>query len=148
MNEAELAAALALAYANAPDGEVVAQIILFGIRHVGDLENANIGAVVALADIPGSYATEVRKGMRLAPIVEPIALRNVNELALELAMAANHANDDGRTAAILLFGIKHARDLTAVRLEEVVELSGLSPAYAVEVRKATKLARYVQPLQP
>jgi len=57
------------AWSQAPDGDVVVRIHLFGIRHAAALQGINLGALVDAAKIPKPYATEIRKGMRLAEYV-------------------------------------------------------------------------------
>lgn len=52
-------------------GKVVG-IHLFGIRLADSLKSLDIIQVVRVAGIPESYATEVRKGMALAPYVREI----------------------------------------------------------------------------
>jgi hypothetical protein len=54
------------AWEQAPEGEIVVRIHLFGIRHAAELQNVNLQALVLAAGIPKPYSTEVRKGMRLA----------------------------------------------------------------------------------
>jgi hypothetical protein len=62
----DLAALLHEAWAQAPDGDVVVRIHLFGIEHAEALEGVNLRALVGTAGIPKPYASEIRKGMRLA----------------------------------------------------------------------------------
>jgi hypothetical protein len=65
----ELAQALREAWSQAPDGDVVVRIHLFGIRHAAALQGVSLGALVDAAEIPKPYATEIRKAMRLADYV-------------------------------------------------------------------------------
>ncbi len=65
----DLSSALREAWADAPEGDVVVRIHLFGIRHAEALAGTNLGALVRSAGIPGPYTTEIRKGMRLADYV-------------------------------------------------------------------------------
>ncbi len=53
----------------APDGDVVVRIHLYGIDHATDLEGVNLHELVRAAGIPKPYVTEIRKGMRLAEYV-------------------------------------------------------------------------------
>lgn len=53
----------------APPGNIVVRIHLFGIQHADDLSGVDLGELVAAAGIPKPYATEIRKGMRLADYV-------------------------------------------------------------------------------
>jgi len=62
----DLATLLHEAWAQAPEGDVVVRIHLFGIEHADALEGVNLRALVDSAGIPKPYATEIRKGMRLA----------------------------------------------------------------------------------
>jgi hypothetical protein len=64
-----LARALHDAWAQAPEGDVVVRVHLFGITHSEALEGVNLRELVAAAEIPKPYATEIRKGMRLADYV-------------------------------------------------------------------------------
>lgn len=67
--ELELALKLREAWKDAPPGDVVVRIHLFGIRHAVGLDGVNLKELVASAGIPAPYATEIRKGMRLADYV-------------------------------------------------------------------------------
>ena len=57
------------AWSQAPEGDVVVRIHLFGIEHARELEGVNLKTLVESAGIPKPYATEIRKGMRLADYV-------------------------------------------------------------------------------
>jgi hypothetical protein len=65
----DLSATLHEAWAQAPEGNVVVRIHLFGIEHAKALESVNLRVLVSKAGIPKPYATEIRKGMRLADYV-------------------------------------------------------------------------------
>ena len=62
----DVARALHEAWAHAPEGDVVVRVHLFGIAHAEALEGVNLRELVSAAKIPKPYATEIRKGMRLA----------------------------------------------------------------------------------
>ena len=69
MTEGKLAEILNDRYFNAGEGKVALSIHLFGIDHAIELQGHNIEQICALANIPKSYGTEIRKGMRLAEYV-------------------------------------------------------------------------------
>ncbi|WP_133256042.1 HTH-like domain-containing protein [Rhodopseudomonas palustris] len=69
MKASELADELRKAYAASEDGNKVVSIHLFGIRRANELDGQSCKDIAVLAGIPDSYATEIRKGMRLAPYV-------------------------------------------------------------------------------
>lgn len=54
------------AYRDAPEGDVMLRIHLFGIRFAEQLEGVNLKELADAAEVPESFATEIRKGMRLA----------------------------------------------------------------------------------
>lgn len=58
------------AWADAPAGQIVVRIHLFGIRHARELEGVNLKALAEAAGVPVTYATEINKGMRLADWVD------------------------------------------------------------------------------
>ncbi len=58
------------AWADAPEGDIVVRIHLFGIDHANELDGVDLKALADLAGIPTTYATEIRKGMRLADHVK------------------------------------------------------------------------------
>jgi hypothetical protein len=64
--DAALIRALRDAREQAPDGDVVVRIHLFGIRHARQLQGVDLKALTQAAGVPTTYATEIRKGMRLA----------------------------------------------------------------------------------
>ncbi|PTW47797.1 HTH-like domain-containing protein [Rhodovulum kholense] len=66
----ELASILSKGYLSAAPGEAVLSIHLFGIRYAEELKGHSLPEILALADLPKSYGTEIRKGMRLAEYVE------------------------------------------------------------------------------
>jgi hypothetical protein len=66
MTLAELAAELRSAVNQAPSGQRVINIHLFGIRRARELAGIPLKELVRLAGIPPSYHTEIYKGMRLA----------------------------------------------------------------------------------
>jgi hypothetical protein len=61
--------ALREAWSQAPEGDVVVRVHLFGIDYAEDLQGINLHELVAAAGIPRPYATEIRKAMRLAEYV-------------------------------------------------------------------------------
>ena len=67
----ELGVALANMYNNAPNGESVAMIHLFGIKFAKELRQSkfNKKEIARAANIPESYGTEISKGMKLAKYV-------------------------------------------------------------------------------
>ena len=66
----ELADKLREMYDNAPEGEKVVQIHLFGIIYADALARFSPNAVVQRAGISSSYGAEVHKGRNLAKYVE------------------------------------------------------------------------------
>ena len=69
MKAHELARILKENYERPPSGKKTVEIHLFGIRHAAALTAVNIDEVVALAGLSKNYATEIRKGIALAPFV-------------------------------------------------------------------------------
>ena len=67
----ELGAALGKLYHNAPKGEAVAMIHVFGIKYAQELKQSkfNKKEVARAANIPESFGTEISKGMKLAKYV-------------------------------------------------------------------------------
>lgn len=67
----ELGAALGKMYHNAPKGEAVAMIHLFGIKYAEELNQSrfNKKAIANAAKIPESFGTEISKGVKLAQYV-------------------------------------------------------------------------------
>ena len=53
-------------YQRALEGNKVVTIHLFGIRYADQLEGMPLKEIAARAEVPVTYATEIRKGMRLA----------------------------------------------------------------------------------
>jgi hypothetical protein len=66
----ELAGRLREARDSAPEGDVVVRIHLFAIDNARELHGINLRELVRVAGVPRPYATEIRKGMRLADYVE------------------------------------------------------------------------------
>lgn len=56
-------------YENAPKGEKVAMIHLFGIRYANEIEKYNIKDIIQIAKICESYKTEIKKGIVLSRFV-------------------------------------------------------------------------------
>jgi len=69
MRSEELSVEFGKRYHAAPSGITVATIHLFGIEFAGALSGHNLKEICARADVPTSYGTELRKGMRLAEFV-------------------------------------------------------------------------------
>lgn len=67
----ELGEALSNMYNNAPTGDSVAMIHLFGIRYAEQIKNigASSKAIAKSAHINESYGTEISKGIKLAKYV-------------------------------------------------------------------------------
>ncbi len=69
MSEERLVAELKRRYETADKKEVVTAIHLFGIAFAKDLVGHSINRIAEAATGHGSYGSEIRKGMRLAPHV-------------------------------------------------------------------------------
>ncbi len=61
---------LARMYREAPDGEKVLSIHMFGIKYADQIRDMSIKDIVVGAGLPKSYPTEIRKGINLAKYVE------------------------------------------------------------------------------
>lgn len=68
MTIGEAARLLRAMYDDPKTGRAVS-VHLFGIRYADELRGMNANEVAARAEIPESYATEIRKGMKLAEYV-------------------------------------------------------------------------------
>lgn len=73
MNVHELGRTLNEMYHNAPKGETVAMIHLFGVKYAAEIEAADGSCkdIAIAAKISVSYGTEIAKGVRLARYVMP-----------------------------------------------------------------------------
>ena len=60
-------------YANAPNGDAVAMIHLFGIKYADEIKQNNYSKkdIIKRAGLPKSYDTELNKGVKLAEYVIP-----------------------------------------------------------------------------
>jgi hypothetical protein len=70
----DLAQQLRKAVDEAPSGDRVVTIHLFGIGHAARLEGVNLQELAERAGIGKSFGTELRKGIRLASFVQLNAL--------------------------------------------------------------------------
>ena len=70
MTIAEPATILRDRYHNTADRQVALSIHFFGIEFARQLAGHSIEEILLRADVPRSYGTEVRKGIRLAEFVE------------------------------------------------------------------------------
>lgn len=73
MNLNELAEILNKMYSNAPEGDQVANIHLFGVKYANHILKNNYKAteIVRRSGIKHSYATELSKGIKLSKYVTP-----------------------------------------------------------------------------
>ena len=71
MTTIQLAKTLADMYTNAPKGDKVTMIHLFGIRYAADIAvcGDSVTKIVELSKIGNAYVTEVHKGIRLSKYV-------------------------------------------------------------------------------
>ena len=70
MTEAQLIEELKRSYHQADDRKVALGIHLFGIDFAQELKGHRIEDICVGADVPKSYGTEIRKGIRLSEFVE------------------------------------------------------------------------------
>ena len=68
----ELGEKLSDMYHNAPSGDKVAMIHLFGIKYADEIKQYKFSKkdITKQADIPDSYITEIMKGVKLAKYVK------------------------------------------------------------------------------
>lgn len=69
MDISEAARILAERYNSAPKDHKVVRAHLFGIQYADEIRNMSCSEIVALAELPDSYGTEVRKGIKLSEFV-------------------------------------------------------------------------------
>ena len=69
MRSEELSVEFGKRYHTAGKGLTVVTIHLFGIEFAEELQGHNLSEICAGANVPTSYGTELRKGMRLAEFV-------------------------------------------------------------------------------
>lgn len=67
----ELGSHLSKMYHNAPKGDAVAMIHVFGIKYAQEVQQSGYSKkdIAEAANIPLSYATEISKGVKLAKYV-------------------------------------------------------------------------------
>ena len=70
MTVGEAAAILKRMYENAPRGEKVTCLFLFGIIYADDLAALSVRDVVREAGVRPTYYTEIRRGIKLAKYVQ------------------------------------------------------------------------------
>ncbi len=70
MRASDLTAILRDRYHNAEEKKVALSVHLFGIEFAEALANHRIEDICTAADVPVSYGTEIRKGVRLSAYVE------------------------------------------------------------------------------
>jgi len=70
MTIGEAAKILKEMHRSAPPGEKYAMIHLFGIKYAEQIKGMSLSKLLSLAEMRESYATEIYKGIRLAPHVE------------------------------------------------------------------------------
>jgi hypothetical protein len=58
-------------YTNAPEGEQVTMVYVFGIKFHADIAHYGIGSVIEAAGISTPYKTELTKAVKLAKYVVP-----------------------------------------------------------------------------
>lgn len=66
----EAAKRLAAMYREAPDREKALSVHLFGIKYAEQIEGMTAHGIAERAELPRSYGTEIRKGIRLARYVQ------------------------------------------------------------------------------
>lgn len=71
MKEVVAIATLREMYQAAPEGEMVTQIHLFGVKYGHELAGVDLSHLAERATGHRSYATEIAKGIRLAKYVQP-----------------------------------------------------------------------------
>ena len=73
MNVSKLGAVLSKMYNDAPKGETVAMVHLFGVKYADQIKavNGSCKDIANAAKISESYGTEIAKGVRLANYVVP-----------------------------------------------------------------------------
>ena len=71
MSPEELSAELTRMCRNAPEGEVMTMVLLFGVRYADDLAECGESAnqIARRAAVPDAHGREVQKGMKLARYV-------------------------------------------------------------------------------
>lgn len=71
MTLSELGKKLSKMYNNAPKGDAVAMIHLFGIKYVNEIKQSNYSKkdIIEQSGISTSYLTELNKGVKLAEYV-------------------------------------------------------------------------------
>jgi hypothetical protein len=69
MQITEAGALLSEMYRNALLGEKVLSIHVFGIRYANEIKSMRPEEIAILAELPKSYGTEIRKGIKLAKYV-------------------------------------------------------------------------------
>lgn len=67
----------------------------------------------------------------------------IGELADQLRIAYEAAEEGKKVVAIHLFGIRYAGQLEGKSCNEVVVRAGIQESYATEIRKGMNLAQYV-----
>ena len=72
MDQKKLGVKLKDMYDNAPIGEKVAMIHLFGIIYSKEIKLAGVKNIIDESGISSTYVTEVSKGMRLSKYVKPV----------------------------------------------------------------------------
>ncbi|MEI8204109.1 MAG: hypothetical protein WCH34_13900 [Bacteroidota bacterium] len=134
-------------YNNAYNGEMVAQIHLFGIKY-GKIIRENKFTpleIINKAELNVAYVAELNKGIKLA---EFVCLENDEHELIDLAEILkekyHNAKNGESVASIFLFGIKYGQLIRRknISINELIKLSSLNDAYVTELNKGVKLSEY------
>lgn len=136
-------------YNDAYNGEMVAQIHLFGIKYgkIIKLNGFTAKEIINNTGINESYVAELNKGIKLSNFLE---LPDEDELNIEqlgriLKSDYENANDKESVASIHLFGIKYGQQIRRKNYSpnDILKLSELSPSYITELQKGIKLSKFI-----
>ena len=140
-------------YSTAKQGEVMLSLHKFGIENAEQLTEAGVKLVVYETFGKQSFVSEVRKGILMAPFLEPVKSEIVYKLysggvisedviLKKLNDIWNGERDGLKMTRLHLFGVKYARTLEKIQLSRITKQITEADALAVELYKGIRLARY------
>lgn len=136
-------------YNNAYNGEMVAQIHLFGIKYGKIIRDNTYTAksILEKTSINESYITELNKGIKLSSFLD---LTEENELTIQqlgdiLKSEYNNAKNKEAVVSIHIFGIRYGQLIKRKNysLNDIIKISEINTSYLTELHKGLKLSEYI-----